>query len=326
MTNSCLRPTRLGFGSSSLAGVGSASVQQILLGTAYDEGIRHFDTAPYYGSGDAETILGRFLATKRSGITVTTKYGLASGVGGARMRLARQAARKVFQWVPGLKSRLSKATGRAAPTTKHFSIDGLGRSVDVSLANLGVESIDFLMLHDWPANRALADDVMAAVEDLVQKGKVRVAGVASSVDAAWEVLEASTPYQALQFEHSLRCPATQVIGRASQCHVFTHRALAETFSSLQRVLSVRPGLAEKWTKELGVPIASPEVLAAALMEWALRTNPAGTILFSARSPDKIRKNAAVLRSETLGESGAQKLEELFARIRSTTAALNGAIS
>jgi aryl-alcohol dehydrogenase-like predicted oxidoreductase len=36
-----------------------------LLNTAFEEGITHFDTAPMYGPGLAERVVGRFLAGRR---------------------------------------------------------------------------------------------------------------------------------------------------------------------------------------------------------------------------------------------------------------------
>ena len=47
-----------------------------LLETAYAHGIRHFDTAPLYGQGEAESLLGQFSRGKRDSITITTKFGL----------------------------------------------------------------------------------------------------------------------------------------------------------------------------------------------------------------------------------------------------------
>ena len=50
-----------------------------LLESAFDVGIRYFDTAPSYGDGVSERRLGRFLkrmpAGQRSQVTVATKFG-----------------------------------------------------------------------------------------------------------------------------------------------------------------------------------------------------------------------------------------------------------
>ena len=48
-----------------------------LLGQAFDAGITYFDTAPSYGLGSSEAILGTFLGGKRDRAWIATKVGLA---------------------------------------------------------------------------------------------------------------------------------------------------------------------------------------------------------------------------------------------------------
>lgn len=68
----------VGFGSSGLMGSAiTDSGRLALLNFAYDLSIAHYDTAPLYGLGDAEKVLGKFLKRKRSSVTVATKYGLS---------------------------------------------------------------------------------------------------------------------------------------------------------------------------------------------------------------------------------------------------------
>jgi aryl-alcohol dehydrogenase-like predicted oxidoreductase len=47
-----------------------------LLEAAFDQGVRHFDTAPLYGMGLAEEVLSIFARGRRSDITITSKFGL----------------------------------------------------------------------------------------------------------------------------------------------------------------------------------------------------------------------------------------------------------
>jgi D-threo-aldose 1-dehydrogenase len=55
--------TALGFGCSGIIGSNTRTESLGLLSTAVELGIRHFDVARSYGSGDAEAILGDFLTT-----------------------------------------------------------------------------------------------------------------------------------------------------------------------------------------------------------------------------------------------------------------------
>jgi aryl-alcohol dehydrogenase-like predicted oxidoreductase len=69
--------SRLGFGTSGIMGAALTTSRRLrLLETAYAHGIRHFDTAPLYGQGEAESLLGQFSRGKRDSITITTKFGL----------------------------------------------------------------------------------------------------------------------------------------------------------------------------------------------------------------------------------------------------------
>ena len=66
----------LGFGGATLTNLKSLGECLQLLDTAYQRGIRHFDTAPLYGQGYSEVIYGKFLKDKRRHITLTSKFGL----------------------------------------------------------------------------------------------------------------------------------------------------------------------------------------------------------------------------------------------------------
>jgi aryl-alcohol dehydrogenase-like predicted oxidoreductase len=54
----------IAFGCSSLTGTDPGNANRVLE-TAFDAGVRHFDTARYYGYGEAGRILGRFLKRPR---------------------------------------------------------------------------------------------------------------------------------------------------------------------------------------------------------------------------------------------------------------------
>ena len=56
----------LGMGTASLTSMKLYSEAIRLLEMSYNLGIRHFDTAPLYGKGFSEVIVGDFLKSKRS--------------------------------------------------------------------------------------------------------------------------------------------------------------------------------------------------------------------------------------------------------------------
>jgi aryl-alcohol dehydrogenase-like predicted oxidoreductase len=67
---------KIGFGCIALSTLPNSGAARKLLEGVLDIGITHFDTAPVYGKGYSERILGEFLRHKRDGVTVATKFGL----------------------------------------------------------------------------------------------------------------------------------------------------------------------------------------------------------------------------------------------------------
>jgi D-threo-aldose 1-dehydrogenase len=102
------------------------------LQAAWDGGIRHFDTAPFYGSGLAELRLGRFLAARpRDGFTLSTKVG--------RVLEPEAEGQGVDATFPGRLAFVPRFD---------YSHDGIMRSFEASLRRLGVDRVDLLLLHD----------------------------------------------------------------------------------------------------------------------------------------------------------------------------------
>ncbi|TVR45045.1 MAG: aldo/keto reductase [Planctomycetota bacterium] len=114
---------------------------------ALEAGINWVDTAPLYGDGHAERVLGGLLAEIRPADRplVATKFGHVVDAQGQRVKRA----------------------GRG---------DVLA-DCEASLANLGVECIDLYQLH-WPAPEPIAETAATCAE-LIAAGKVRAIGVSN---------------------------------------------------------------------------------------------------------------------------------------------------
>src|ERR1700736_549713 len=128
------KTTRLGYGGSSLMGAMSRKESVAMLEAAFDAGIRHFDVAPMYGYGEAETCLGEFLEHHRGQITVTTKYGIAPPKKSAIIKLGRSIAGPILKQLPSLKPRLAKAANAATrnPERPSFTAAQAKASLDRS--------------------------------------------------------------------------------------------------------------------------------------------------------------------------------------------------
>jgi aryl-alcohol dehydrogenase-like predicted oxidoreductase len=179
----------LAFGCSSLGSRYDRAASQRAMAVALDHGVNVFDTAPSYGQGESESIVGEFLRGRRGRVLISTKAGILPPSGAPKTRRLRAIARRVFAFAPGLRARVPRP--RAVQTSHgHFEPEQIQASVERSLAALGSDHIDLLFLHDVPAEQALREDVLALLGTLCDQGKVVCAG-ASADPAAFVELERS---------------------------------------------------------------------------------------------------------------------------------------
>lgn len=132
-----LEVTEVGLGTSQLGNLYTETSDQDaadVIDAAWRGGIRYFDTAPHYGLGLSERRLGPLLQQyPRDEYILSTKVGrlLAPNPGGSGQ---------------------PDTEGFAVPATHirewDLSRDGIRRSVDESLARLGLDRIDIAYLHD----------------------------------------------------------------------------------------------------------------------------------------------------------------------------------
>ncbi|MBN9021723.1 MAG: aldo/keto reductase [Rhizobiales bacterium] len=142
-----------------------------LVEAAWDAGIRYFDTAPFYGYGRSEHMMGDGLRRK-TGWVLSTKVG--------RIFSARKTPQAADDpWTDPL------------PFEYRFdySYDGAMRSFEDSIQRLGLDHIDILYIHDidtythgsdgrQPAmHRAAMDGAYRALDELRRNGDVKAIGI-----------------------------------------------------------------------------------------------------------------------------------------------------
>lgn len=123
--------SELGLGCASLAGIFTAVPEadaRATIAAAVDAGISYFDTAPFYGHGLSERLLGDGIRDASS-VVVSSKVGRLLHPG---------APRDPGAWVAGL------------PFTPvyDYSYDGVMRSYEASLHRMGIDRINMLFIHD----------------------------------------------------------------------------------------------------------------------------------------------------------------------------------
>ncbi len=138
---------RLWLGTWSMGGEGfgfcDARDAQALLDSAFEAGIRHFDTAGFYAHGKSEKLLVNLARHHRESIFISSKGGL------------EWQGRNVFH--------------RASP-------ESLRQSLQQSLKRLRTDYLDLYQLH-WPDPKVPISDSLDALREFQQEGLIRHWGV-----------------------------------------------------------------------------------------------------------------------------------------------------
>jgi D-threo-aldose 1-dehydrogenase len=130
--------------------------------TAWEQGVRYFDTAPHYGLGLSERRLGAALTGRPR-----SEYLLSTKVGRLLEPIRRPAGRDDGGFdVPATHRRVWD-----------FSRNGVMRSLEASLERLGVDAVDIVYLHDPDEHRReVLDSAYPALEELRAQGVVSAIG------------------------------------------------------------------------------------------------------------------------------------------------------
>src|SRR5437667_133774 len=114
--------------------------------TAMDEGVNWIDTAPFYGWGKAEEIVGKAIKGRRDDVYVFTKCGtLPDGKGGS---------------------------------IENHKPETIKREVEASLKRLQTDHIDLLQFHDMDATTPI-EESWKVLQALIRQGKVRNGGLSN---------------------------------------------------------------------------------------------------------------------------------------------------
>lgn len=169
---------QLGFGGASLSSMSSQHAVAKLLNIVYENGVTHFDTAPLYGRGYSELLIGSFIRNKRQHVTITTKFGLGNIETG---KLPPVLALPLNYWSKKLRGIKMPASGVYEPQLLPHRIitkQDVESSLNRSLSRLGTDYIDYYLLHEGRPS-FIHDDAMQYLMDMKQKGVVRAIGVAT---------------------------------------------------------------------------------------------------------------------------------------------------
>ncbi|HTF68648.1 MAG TPA: aldo/keto reductase [Edaphobacter sp.] len=304
--------SRLGFGCSTLMGSIGRRASLAVLEAAYDNGIRHFDVAPMYGYGEAESCLGEFLARHSGDVTVTTKYGIAPPKNRSFFRVARTIAGPIIRQFPVAKKSLAAAAKASVQASaqpaqrKIFTADRARTSLDSSLTALKTDHIDIWLLHEATAEDLTDTALLGFLQDCVAQGKIGAFGVGSDNSRIPALLAQRPDYcSILQYEWSVFDPVIPA-GPPFRIH---HRALSARLHSLHEDLLAHPDQLRNWSQATDSDLADTTVLSKLMLKAALLMNPQSLILFSSKQAKRIQANAFVSEDRAL-EEPAKLLYEL----------------
>lgn len=139
---------------------------------AYDLGVNFFDTAPVYGFGLSERLIGKALKPVRDKVILATKCGL--------------------RW----------EKEQLGAITKNASRESILEEIDQSLERLDTDYIDLYQVH-WPDGKTPHRETMETLLEIQKQGKVRHIGVSNySVTQMQDCLRIG-PLVSLQPEYNL---------------------------------------------------------------------------------------------------------------------------
>jgi D-threo-aldose 1-dehydrogenase len=301
--------TRLGFGCSSIMGATNRRDSLRLLESAYDAGIRHFDVAPAYGYGQAESCLADLLQRHRADITITTKYGIPPARRSPLIRIGRTVASPLIRHLPAIKQRLARAANAAThnPQKNTFTAAEAQASLQRSLTALRTDRIDLWLLHEPTAADLQDESLLRFLEDQTKQGTIGTFGIGSDAAKINSLLAERPAYcLTLQYQWSvLDAPIPP-----SPPFRIHHRALTTSFRTLHANLLQQKDLTQRWSQAVDADLTNPDTLAHLMLKASLVMNPLSIILFSSKDPAHIHANARVAADPTL-EAPALRLYNLI---------------
>ena len=184
---------------------------------ALDQGINLIDTAPAYGFGLSEEIVGRAIAGRRDKVVLATKCGLIWD---------RQEGQFFFH-----SDRYGAASG---PSEKEIyrclRPASIREELEASLRRLGTDHVDLYQTH-WQDPTTPIAQTMEALVTLKEEGKIRAIGVSN---ASVDDMKAYGPIDADQERYSLLERAMQTSGSLDYCR--EHRISVLAYSPLDNGL------------------------------------------------------------------------------------------
>jgi methylglyoxal reductase len=147
---------------------------------AIDAGVTLIDTAPAYGMGRSEEIVGAAIEGRRDEVVLATKCGLVWHT---------QKGNHFFDQAD-------------KPVHRYLGPESIAHELDQSLRRLRTDRIDLYITH-WQDPTTPIAETMSALEDLKRAGKIRAIGASNLTPADIAAYVAAGTLDAIQEQYSL---------------------------------------------------------------------------------------------------------------------------
>lgn len=153
-----------------------------------DAGVTLLDTAPIYGFGHSEIVVGKAIRDRRDRVVIATKCGMVINAPGGRS--------------------VGRSTAASPSEHGHLEIkiynhpDSIRQEVELSLKRLQTDYIDLYQTH-WQEEDTPIEDSMGALMRLKEEGKVRAIGVCNATPEIMDRYRSVGPLDSDQEQYSM---------------------------------------------------------------------------------------------------------------------------
>jgi aryl-alcohol dehydrogenase-like predicted oxidoreductase len=272
---------------------------------SFELGITSFDTAPAYGFGLSEELIGEMIKGNRHKYQILTKYGLVWNEKKGQFFFSTRDNEE-------LQKDMYRYAGKGS----------IIKQCEESLKRLGTDYIDLYQIH-WPDYSTPIEETMEAMNILLSQGKIRAAGVSNYDKASTEEAFRHAPICSNQAPYSM---VNREIEKDLVPYCINKNIAILAYSPLQRGLltgkfssdhkfgdgDTRPGSqfykpnnitrTNQFLDELK-PLANEKnaSLSQLVIRWTLEQPGITAALVGARNPEQTKENAGALRIELTKE-------------------------
>jgi aryl-alcohol dehydrogenase-like predicted oxidoreductase len=280
---------------------------------AIDLGMNCIDTAPVYGFGLGEEIVGKAIKGKRNEVVIATKCGL---------RWDKEEGEFFFD---------TYFNGRRYYVYKNLRKNSIIEECERSLKRLGVDYIDIYQIH-WPDKTTPIDESLEALVKLQEQGKIRTFGVSNfdvnlmketikyvrveSDQVKYNLLERTIEKDLVPFciENKISILAYSPLEQGLLTGKMTMDTEFKSGDLRKKQFWFQPENREKVLDALEKikPIAKERnvTLAQLVINWTFSQPGITTAIVGARSPQQVEENAGAVEFK-LTEEEIKKITEAF---------------